>query len=119
MKKAQNRSNGMELNRVLHNLMEEINFSTSACRFCRSYKPEGRRGGSCQRLGVPVQGSWKACTLASHPFETTLKKLEDIFQYSTSIEPKLTSQLTSNISEIEIAATRRTRFVKNKDEALS
>ncbi len=98
--------------------MEEINFSTSACRFCRSYKPEGRRGGSCQRLGVPVQGSWKACTLASHPFETTLKKLEDIFHYSTSIEPKLTSQLTSNISD-EIEATRIKTFANNKDEALN
>ncbi|WP_319419418.1 hypothetical protein [Pleurocapsa sp. FMAR1] len=99
--------------------MEEINFSTSACRFCHSYKPEGRRGGSCQRLGVPVQGSWKACTLASHPFKTTLKKLEDIFHYSSSVEPISTSQLTSKVSEIEIVATRRTQFVKNKDEALS
>ncbi len=118
MKKAQNRSNGMESNRNLHNLMEEINFSTSACRFCCSYKPEGRRGGSCQRLGVPVQGSWKACTFASHPFETTLKKLEDIFHYSTSIEPELTSQLTSNISD-EIEATRRKTFAHNKGEALN
>ena len=59
--------------------MKEINSLTSVCRHCRSYKPEGRRGGSCQMLGVPVQGSWKACTLASSPFETTLKKLEDIF----------------------------------------
>ena len=98
--------------------MEETNFSTSACRFCRFYNPEGRRGGSCQRLGVPVQGSWKACTLASHPFETTLKKLEDIFQYSTSIEPISTSQLTSNISN-EIAATRIKTFANNKDEALN
>ena len=24
----------------------------------------GRRGGECQRLGIPVQGRWKACSLA-------------------------------------------------------
>lgn len=63
--------------------MKEINFSTSVCRFCRFYKPEGRRGGSCQMLAVPVQSSWEACTLASSPFETTLKKLEDIFHLET------------------------------------
>lgn len=60
--------------------MKERNFSTSACRYCRFYESEGRRGGSCQILGVPVQSSWKACDFASPPFETTLKKLEDIFQ---------------------------------------
>lgn len=65
--------------------MKETNLSNSACRYCRSYEPEGRRGGYCQILGVPVQGSWKACVLASPPFKTTLKKLEDIFQLETSV----------------------------------
>ncbi|MGF1480091.1 MAG: hypothetical protein ACFB4I_11450 [Cyanophyceae cyanobacterium] len=41
---------------------------TSACRYCRFYRPEGRRGGTCQRLGVPVQANWKACSLGSPPF---------------------------------------------------
>ncbi len=40
-----------------------LNLLNSACRYCRYYKPEGRRGGMCQMLGVPVQGKWKACTL--------------------------------------------------------
>ncbi|NJL51519.1 MAG: hypothetical protein HC930_03625 [Hydrococcus sp. SU_1_0] len=65
--------------------MKKINFSTSACRFCRFYEPEGRRGGSCQMLGVPVESSWKACNFASPPFETTLEKLENILQLETSI----------------------------------
>ncbi|MEL6582046.1 MAG: hypothetical protein AAFQ14_20045 [Cyanobacteria bacterium J06621_12] len=65
--------------------MKEINTSTSACRFCRYYEPEGRRGGSCQMLGVPVQSSWSACSLALPPFETTLTKLENIFQLKTTI----------------------------------
>ncbi|MEA5469548.1 hypothetical protein [Spirulina sp. 06S082] len=41
---------------------------TSACRCCTFYSPEGRRGGMCQQLGVPVKGCWKACSLAAHPF---------------------------------------------------
>ena len=65
--------------------MSQINFSTSACRYCRFYEPHGRRGGDCRMLGVPVQSDWKACALASSPFKTTLTKLENIFQLETSI----------------------------------
>ena len=80
--------------------MNEIDLSTSVCRFCRFYEPEGRRGGSCQKLGVPVQSSWKACSLASSPFETTkttLTKLEHIFQLKTTIPSNSSTKLTSNI----------------------
>ncbi|MDY7015207.1 MAG: hypothetical protein SVX43_16745 [Cyanobacteriota bacterium] len=35
----------------------------SSCRCCHYYKPEGRRGGTCQQLGVPVRGCWKACSI--------------------------------------------------------
>jgi hypothetical protein len=66
-------------------IMKKINFSTSACRYCRFYEPEGRRGGSCQLLGVSVDSSWKACNFATSPFETTLEKLENILQLETSI----------------------------------
>jgi hypothetical protein len=65
--------------------MKKIDFSTSACRYCRFYEPEGRRGGLCQLLGVLVDSSWKACNFASPPFETTLEKLENILQLETSI----------------------------------
>jgi hypothetical protein len=40
----------------------------SNCRACRYYQPEGRRGGSCQQLGVPVQANWTACPLAALAF---------------------------------------------------
>lgn len=43
--------------------------SITNCRFCRYYSPEGRRGGSCERLDVPVDSTWEACKLAVHPFE--------------------------------------------------
>ncbi|BAZ45935.1 hypothetical protein NIES4102_29630 [Chondrocystis sp. NIES-4102] len=82
--------------------MKEINFSTSACRYCRFYKPEGRRGGSCQQLGVPVQGSWKACAFACHPFKTTLKKLEDILHLENSISLESPTEFTTQISNIHI-----------------
>lgn len=82
--------------------MKEINFSTSACRYCRFYKPEGRRGGSCQMLGVPVQSSWEACAFASHPFETTLKKLEDIFQLDTPINRESKRNASQQISQTTV-----------------
>ncbi len=34
-----------------------------ACRYCKHYAPEGRRGGICGQLGVFVQGRWAACRL--------------------------------------------------------
>jgi hypothetical protein len=34
-----------------------------ACRYCKHYVPEGRRGGICGQLGVFVQGQWAACRL--------------------------------------------------------
>jgi len=90
--------------------MKEINFSTSVCRYCRFYKPEGRRGGSCQILGVSVESSWKACNLASSPFETTLKKLEDIFhlETETSVNRESNQKVPVNISEMEIEGNFKT-----------
>ena len=83
--------------------MNETNFSTSSCRYCRFYQPQGRRGGCCQMLGVPVQSSWKACTLASSPFETTLSKLEEIFQLETSpIEPNSPARSASLEAKLDV-----------------
>ncbi|VEP17859.1 conserved hypothetical protein [Hyella patelloides LEGE 07179] len=56
--------------------MKEKNFFNSACRHCRHYQPEGRRGGSCQQLGVSVDSSWKACILASAPFDDSINNLD-------------------------------------------
>lgn len=43
----------------------------TTCRYCRNYTPQGHRGGVCQKLGVPVRGKWKACSLARSPFDAT------------------------------------------------
>jgi hypothetical protein len=60
--------------------MKTLNFPTSACRVCRYYQPEGRRGGTCQQLGVPVRASWKACSLALPPFAPSWENIEGIWQ---------------------------------------
>lgn len=48
----------------------------SACRHCRHYTPEGRRGGVCSLLSVPVQSQWKACSLAVSPFGLSWENIE-------------------------------------------
>lgn len=58
---------------------------TSACRYCRYYKPEGRRGGSCQMLGAPVQSHWQACSLAASPFTTTWMEIDEILRATQAL----------------------------------
>ncbi len=53
-------------------------FLTSACRYCRHYQSEGRRGGMCQMLGGKVQGSWKACALVLPTFAPSWEYLEEM-----------------------------------------
>ena len=65
--------------------MKRANFLASNCRFCRFYNPEGRRGGLCQRLNVPVESDWEACTLSSLPFETAWDNLEEIIYLEHSL----------------------------------
>ncbi len=55
-----------------------MNHCTSACRSCSFYKPEGRRGGMCQQLGVLVQARWKSCSLASPAFMADYHGKEEI-----------------------------------------
>ncbi len=58
--------------------MSAPNCFASACRYCRYFTPEGRRGGNCQQLGVPVQGKWKACCLAIPPFAPSWENAEAV-----------------------------------------
>jgi len=58
--------------------MKPLNSSTSLCRSCRYYTPEGRRGGYCSQLNVAVQSGWKACALAIPPFTPSWESLDDI-----------------------------------------
>lgn len=58
--------------------MRTTNLTISACRHCLHYATEGRRGGHCKQLGAPVQGGWKACSLAIPPFAPTWESSEGI-----------------------------------------
>jgi len=87
--------------------MKIFNNSNSSCRHCRFYRPEGRRGGACQKLGVPVNSSWKACSLACSPFKNSLKKLEEIVHLETAFSLKYANEspLIVNPQPKKIAGT--------------
>ena len=73
---------------------------TSACRHCRYYIPEGRRGGVCQQLNVPVQSAWTACSLAIPPFAPVWEEIEEMV-LSQQQEANLQSAIALQSSEIE------------------
>ncbi|HEY9699909.1 MAG TPA: hypothetical protein V6D10_21810 [Trichocoleus sp.] len=58
----------------------------SSCRHCQFYRVEGRRGGHCQQLSVPVQGQWQACSLAIPPFSTASPTATEILALQQSLE---------------------------------
>ncbi|AVH66097.1 hypothetical protein CDG77_28665 [Nostoc sp. 'Peltigera membranacea cyanobiont' 213] len=89
--------------------MKPIKFLASACRYCRHYQPEGRRGGVCQQLGAPVQATWKACSLALPPFAPSWETLEDawtlpdaapVLACSHSVASDLDNATLTSIEEI-------------------
>lgn len=89
--------------------MNNSNCQTSACRYCRHFTPEGRRGGNCQQLGVPVRGGWKACPLAMPAFAPSWESLE-FWQYqplsvieadSKPLEPVALKESRPNLSVVE------------------
>lgn len=84
--------------------MKNTKFSASACKYCRYYNPEGRRGGQCQQLGAPVLGSWKACSLALPPFAPSWETLEDVWSLP-EMKPTLASQFGQHIHKVEEATT--------------
>jgi hypothetical protein len=89
--------------------MKKANFTNSSCRFCRYYHPEGRRGGTCQRLGVPVQSNWEACLLAASPFASPWEKLEEIIYLEHSLSLNYSSEHSSPTmaqSEAEVSSSK-------------
>lgn len=76
--------------------MKTVNL-TSACRYCRYYQPEGRRGGMCEQLGVPVQACWSACSMASPPF-TSWKTLEEFVHLEQSLSLSIETNNQAKVS---------------------
>jgi hypothetical protein len=58
--------------------MSNQNCLTSACRYCRFFRPEGLHGGACQQLGVTVQSDWKSCQLGLPAFANTWENAEEL-----------------------------------------
>ena len=82
-------------------IANSLNFN---CRHCRHFDPEGRRGGTCQKLGVPVHSNWEACALACPPFSPSWKTLEDIAHLETSFNFNYTTESKpDSISNIELS----------------
>jgi hypothetical protein len=89
--------------------MKPIKFLTSACRYCRHYQPEGRRGGMCQLLGAQVQASWKACSLALPPFAPSWETLEDAWSLPDATPVLAASQsLASNLDSAALTPVEET-----------
>ena len=66
--------------------MSNQNCLTSACRYCRFYRPEGLHGGACQQLGVSVQSDWKSCQLGLPAFANTWENAEELAATNRSVE---------------------------------
>jgi hypothetical protein len=49
-----------------------------SCSRCRFYAPEGRRGGQCSQLGVPVESRWAPCSLAVPVFAPPLVTMKPL-----------------------------------------
>ena len=58
--------------------MKSAQCQVSSCSRCRFYTPEGRRGGQCSQLGVPVESRWEPCSLAVPVFTTPLVEMKSL-----------------------------------------
>lgn len=73
--------------------MEPSHASTSCCRCCQYYTPEGHRGGHCSQLHVPVKGGWKTCNLAMLAFSSSWQEAQKIL-----VIPQKAEVLTEQVS---------------------
>lgn len=98
--------------------MKSLSLPISACRYCRYYQPEGRRGGMCQILEVPVHGNWKACALAIPTFASAWEALEEMMMLP-DVSPLLASSpvvCAIDASEIESSGSEVSYSTEQKKE---
>ncbi|MGB3199338.1 MAG: hypothetical protein WBA99_00455 [Nodosilinea sp.] len=58
--------------------MKSAQCRVSSCSRCRFYALEGRRGGQCSQLGVPVESRWAPCALAVPVFSAPLVDIKPL-----------------------------------------
>jgi hypothetical protein len=87
-----------------YELMTNQNCITSACRYCRFYRPEGLHGGACQQLGVSVRSEWKACQLGLPAFANNWENAEELANANRQIglPQVLHSEELSNAVELDL-----------------
>lgn len=81
--------------------MKTTSLLTFACRHCRYYQPEGRRGGVCQLLGVSVQSNWKSCAMAIPVFGSAWEGLEGIEEIMMSGTSPVVTSPQIELSELK------------------
>jgi hypothetical protein len=74
--------------------MQRMGCQVLCCSRCRHYTPEGRRGGHCDQLGVPVQGRWNACSLSMPVFATAMPDIHPLELLPQPIEIHLPDPVT-------------------------
>jgi hypothetical protein len=76
---------------------------TSACRYCRFYRPEGFQGGTCQQLGAFVRSNWKSCQLALPAFASSWENAEELATANWQVE--FSERAANAAIEIELNLT--------------
>ncbi len=85
--------------------MKPDNSLTSACRYCQYYAHEGRRGGLCQQLDVPVEANWKSCSISVPAFSHAWENISDIVFLENSLS-QVTQENTSTTTSEKIFNTK-------------
>ena len=89
--------------------MKPVKYVASCCSRCSHYTPEGRRGGQCGQLGVPVKGKWKACSLAVPVFLTPLSDLQPLALMPKPLEIRLPDP---QLEPLEVSETKASSAMK-------
>jgi hypothetical protein len=93
--------------------MKTSNRLVSTCRYCRYYKSEGRRGGTCQLLDGSVHGGWKACHLAISAFAPSWENLEDIMNLPDAMPVLAAHSLVCELSQSSVESTQTVSYTEN------
>ena len=93
--------------------MKTSNSLVSTCRYCRYYKSQGRRGGTCQLLDGSVHRDWKACHLATPAFAPSWENLEDMMNLPDAMPAVTARPLVCEISQSSVEFNQAINYTAN------